>query len=86
MPTHPVFLPGEFHGHRNLVGYSAWARKESDTTERPALSFCWQEKQAVGEAQLSFSEPAVCCLIHMMVMEGESMPFVGTRRTLQTSL
>ena len=31
-PT-PVFLPGQFHGQRNLVGYSPWDRKESDTTE-----------------------------------------------------
>ena len=23
LPT-PVFLPGEFHGHRNLAGYSSW--------------------------------------------------------------
>ena len=28
----PVFLPGEFHGHRSLVSYSAWGHKESDTT------------------------------------------------------
>jgi len=28
-----IFLPGEFHGQRNLVGYSPWGRKESDTTE-----------------------------------------------------
>ena len=26
----PVFLPGEFHGQRNLVGYSPGAAKESD--------------------------------------------------------
>ena len=32
-PT-PVFLPGESHGQRILVGYSPWGRKESDTTER----------------------------------------------------
>ena len=32
-PT-PVFLPGEPHGQRNLVVYSPWGRKESDTTER----------------------------------------------------
>ena len=32
-PT-PVFLPGEFHEQRSLVGYSSWTRKESDTTER----------------------------------------------------
>ena len=31
-PT-PVFLPGESHGQRSLVGYSLWGYKESDTTE-----------------------------------------------------
>ena len=29
----PVFLPGKSHGLWNLVGYSPWGRKESDTTE-----------------------------------------------------
>ena len=28
-----VFLPGEFHGQRSLVGYSPWGHKESDTTK-----------------------------------------------------
>ena len=28
-----VFLPGETHAQRSLVGYSPWGRKESDTTE-----------------------------------------------------
>ena len=32
LPT-PVFWPGESHGQRSLVGYHAWCRKESDTTE-----------------------------------------------------
>ena len=31
-PT-PVFLPGELHGQRSQVGYSAWGCKELDTTE-----------------------------------------------------
>ena len=31
-PT-PVFLPGEAHGQRNLVGHSPWGPKEPDTTE-----------------------------------------------------
>ena len=31
-PT-PVFLPGETHGQRNLVGYGPWGRKESDMTK-----------------------------------------------------
>ena len=29
----PVFLPGESHGWRSLVGYSTWGHEESDTTE-----------------------------------------------------
>ena len=36
LPT-PVFLPGEFHGQRSLMGYSSWDRKESDTAERLIL-------------------------------------------------
>ena len=28
-----VFLPGELHGQRSLVGYGPWACKDSDTTE-----------------------------------------------------
>ena len=31
-PT-PVFLPGESHGQRSLVGYSSYDHKESDITE-----------------------------------------------------
>ena len=31
-PT-PVFLPGESHGQRSLVGCSPWGRTESDMTE-----------------------------------------------------
>ena len=29
----PVFWPREFHGQRNLAGYSPWGRKEMDMTE-----------------------------------------------------
>ena len=39
-PT-PVFLPGEFHGQRSLVGYSGQSCQESDTTEQPTLSYSW---------------------------------------------
>ena len=34
MATTPVFLPGESHGERSLVGYSPRGRKESDMTEQ----------------------------------------------------
>ena len=37
-PT-PVFLPGESHGKRSLVGYSPWGHKESDMTEQQTR-FC----------------------------------------------
>ena len=33
-----VFLPGEFHGQRNLVGYSPWTHKELDMTEGLTVS------------------------------------------------
>ena len=33
METPPVFLPGEFHGQRSLVGYSPCGHNESDMTE-----------------------------------------------------
>ena len=34
----PVFLPGETHGQRSLVGYSPCGHKKSDGTERLRLS------------------------------------------------
>ena len=35
-----MFLPGESHGQRSLLGYSPWGHKESDMTEllTPLLS------------------------------------------------
>ena len=36
-PT-PVFLPGEFHLQRSLVGFSPWSHKESDMTEQLTLA------------------------------------------------
>ena len=35
-----VFLPGESHGQRSLVGYSPWGLKELDTTEHTHLRRC----------------------------------------------
>ena len=34
----PVFLPGEFHGQRNLADYSPWVCKELDKTEQLTVS------------------------------------------------
>ena len=37
-----VFLSGEFHGQKSLVGYSPWGHKESDITEWLILSLLFQ--------------------------------------------
>ena len=37
-----VFLPGESHRQRNLMGYSPWGCKELDTAERLILSLAIQ--------------------------------------------
>ena len=39
MATHPVFLPGEFHGRKSLAGYSPWDHKESDMTVQLTFTF-----------------------------------------------
>ena len=44
-PT-PVFLPGESHGRRNLMGYSPRGRKELDRTEW--LHFHFHNRMQVG--------------------------------------
>ena len=41
-PT-PVFLPGESHGWRTLVGYSPQGHKESDMTERLHFHFSFHD-------------------------------------------
>ena len=56
-PT-PVFLPGEFHGQRSLVGYSPWGLKESDTTEQLILSFTFcSVKHFAGMLQIRLAMP-----------------------------
>ena len=35
----PVFLPGELHGPRSLVGYGLWGHKESDATDSFIFTF-----------------------------------------------
>ena len=69
-PT-PVFLPGESHGQRGLVGYSPRGRKESDTTERLHLltyllchktysfSMCGGPKIISGHKYRAFSYRAI---------------------------
>ena len=54
LPT-PVFLPGEFHEQRSLVGYGPWGHKESDMIERLT-----PEKQRKVKKGLDISGEIVC--------------------------
>ena len=50
-PT-PVFLPVQFNGHRNLVGYSSQSYKESNMTEQ--LNTHSLDKQKMGLVWVKF--------------------------------
>ena len=54
LPT-PVFLPGESHEHRSLVGYSLWGCKESNMTEQLT------HRQATADVSVQFSSVAQSC-------------------------
>ena len=41
----PVFLPGEFHGQRSLVGYCPRSHKELDSTEQLTFGLPWWLRQ-----------------------------------------
>ena len=65
-PT-PVFLPGEFHRQRNLVDYSQWGHKESDTTEQLKLfhvTHTFRSIHAVANGRISSSLWLNSSLLH----------------------
>ena len=53
----PVFLPGESHGQRSLVGYSPWGRRESDTTEAYIYNISPVQFSSVAQSCLSLCDP-----------------------------
>ena len=52
-PT-PMFLPGESHGWRRLVGCSPWGCTESDTTEATQQQQQQHNREKKGKSQFSF--------------------------------
>ena len=54
-PT-PVFLPGESHGQRSLVGYHPWGLKESDMAERLARIHVKEEAMSPWRREVSPKE------------------------------
>ena len=67
-PT-PVFLPGEFHGQRSLVGYSPWGWKESDKLSTVAQQ---EEEEALGSlcAMWGRSKKAATCKLREAPLPG----------------
>ena len=53
-PT-PVFLPGESHGCRSLVGYSPRGSKESDTTELLHFHFIFSGRSLSWSRYINFN-------------------------------
>ena len=51
IPT-PVFLPGEFHGQRSLVGYSSRGYKKSGMTEQLSYKDCYLKQAKVTQVIL----------------------------------
>ena len=59
-PT-PVYLPGEFHGQRNLACYRPWGHKESGTTEwLSTIRYLFGYGTAVFHCNIKYNYDALC--------------------------
>ena len=72
-PT-PVFLPGEFHEQRSLVGYSPWGCKELDTTKRLTHT----QTKIIAVNYQSSQDPATECIPSLTQEKkpGKCIPFI----------
>ena len=66
-PT-PIFLPGEFHGQRSLVGYSPWGHKESALTEQRTASFSRQKYQEMTVLLVCVFDGSFLVIIHQCLL------------------
>ena len=66
LPT-PVFLPGESHGQRNLVGYSPYGHKESDTAENNNNKKNLDNKKEYRISSICFSYFCVKIMTHNLI-------------------
>ena len=73
MAIHTVFLPGESHGQRSLVGYSPWGHKELDTTEHIIVlrhlmyrrhNLNVENQSEYGDSFLKISHKLRVCLVY----------------------
>ena len=60
----PLFLHGEFHGQRILVGYSPWGHKQSDTTKQPTHTHKNEGKVFIFDSISSFCYEVRKCIFY----------------------
>ena len=65
---HPVFLPVESQGQRNLVGNSPWGRKEEDTTEQPTHTVVQGFKVQEGDGDVNLQMFGKCFLSYAVTV------------------
>ena len=72
-PT-PVFLPGESHGQRSLVGYSPWGWKESDMTEHACMHShtCIIMNQELELVKCPGGSLVGTCLVHCCIPKAKN--------------
>ena len=57
MATIPVFLPGKFHGQRNLVGYDTWGDLQYSCLDNPMDGGAWKAAvHGVAEGRTRLSD------------------------------
>ena len=76
-PT-PVFLPGESHGQRNLVGYSPWGHK-TDTTGRLKNNSVGDERRSISSHYCHYAKG---CLLQRENMASSNSREETERNTL----
>ena len=70
-PT-PIFLPGESHGQKSLVGYGLWGCKESDISEH--MHTCKKGMTAMADVFTKCCEKRLLLLFSGRVMSDFSQP------------
>ena len=84
-PT-PVFLPGESHGWRSLVGYSPRGCKESDTTEQLHFHVTFKDFMSLQSHHPGFPGDSACNAGDLGSIPGsERSPGEGNGNPLQQS-
>ena len=82
MATHPVFLPGEFHGPRSLTGYSPEGHRELDSTGETLHALFHQANRAWEEIEPGHSSQAQAQKSTALPQSSQDLPALKTKTQL----